>query len=143
MLTNPSGDYHDPDAWIKHAESDLAYARAKPKGVLPEHRCWHAQQAAEKALKSVLISLGADIEHTHNLNAILRALKNAGIVVPAKIGAVRDLGRHAAETRYPALGNAPEFHPEEEIKKAQAALKWAKKEIASIRAQGRQTPVGD
>ena len=61
MPTNPSGDYHDPDAWIKHAESDLAYARAKPKGVLPEHRCWHAQQAAEKALKSVLISLGADI----------------------------------------------------------------------------------
>ena len=134
MPLNPSADYHDPDAWIRHAESDLAFARAKPKGALPEHRCWHAQQAAEKALKAVLVARGAEIAHTHNLNILLRALKSEGANIPPEIGAVRELGRHAAETRYPALGDAPEFRPEEEIKKAKAALKWAKKQIARIRA---------
>ena len=139
MPHSASDDYYDPDAWIRHAKSDLALARARPRDVLPEHRCWHAQQAAEKALKAVLVSRGAEVAHTHNFNTILRALKAEGVSVPASVGVVRDLGRHAAETRYPALGEASEFRPEEEIKKARAALIWAKKEIARAKAEKNRT----
>jgi HEPN domain-containing protein len=43
-----------PDDWLKHARSDIKMARAgKDADVLPEQICFHAQQAAEKALKSV------------------------------------------------------------------------------------------
>ena len=126
-----SDEYDDPGVWLMHAESDLVLAGVRRKGVLPEHLCFHAQQAAEKALKAVLVSRGARVEHTHNFNVLLRDLKAAGVEVPAAIGTVRELGRHAAETRYPGLGDAPEFDPKREIRKARAALNWARREIAS------------
>lgn len=42
--------------WIAHARGDLAEA-PPPFGVPLELLCFHAQQAAEKALKAVLLSL--------------------------------------------------------------------------------------
>ena len=46
----------DPADWIRHALSDLSLAKIeKPENVLWEELCFHAQQAAEKALKAVLI----------------------------------------------------------------------------------------
>ena len=44
-----------PDDWLRHARSDLALARSrKGRDVLYEHLCFHAQQAAEKAIKKGL-----------------------------------------------------------------------------------------
>ena len=44
--------------WLRYAKSDLELARIeKPEGVLLENLCFHAQQAAEKTLKAVLIFL--------------------------------------------------------------------------------------
>ncbi len=46
-----------PADWLRHAPSDLELARiARPPEVLLEALCFHAQQAAEKALKAVLIA---------------------------------------------------------------------------------------
>jgi HEPN domain-containing protein len=45
----------DAREWINRARSDLALARAKPEGVYLEDLCFHAQQAAEKAIKALLI----------------------------------------------------------------------------------------
>ncbi len=43
-----------PADWLRHAASDLKLARiARPPEVLLEALCFHAQQAAEKALKAV------------------------------------------------------------------------------------------
>lgn len=42
-----------PADWLRHAYSDLALASMTPRPpVLPEQLCFHAQQAAEKALTS-------------------------------------------------------------------------------------------
>jgi HEPN domain-containing protein len=45
-----------PEERLAHAESDLNLARLGKNrdDVLPEQVCFHAQQAAEKALKAVL-----------------------------------------------------------------------------------------
>ena len=45
------------DDWLRHAESDLSLAQIKRNGdeILIETLCFHAQQAAEKALKAVLV----------------------------------------------------------------------------------------
>ena len=123
---------------MRHAESDLAYALAKPKGVLPEHRCFHAQQAAEKAIKAVLVACGVDFRPTHSIAFLLRELKSRGIEIPAGIESATDLTTYATETRYPSIEEIPESRPDEEIRKARAALKWAKKEIAQ--AQKQKTP---
>ncbi|WP_456427531.1 HEPN domain-containing protein [Rhodocaloribacter sp.] len=52
-------DLPEPGAaadWLRYARSDLALARVEPPaGVLTEMLCFHAQQAAEKALKALLI----------------------------------------------------------------------------------------
>ena len=45
-----------PEHWMRFAHSDLELAKiTPPKGVLLEGLCFHAHQAAEKALKAVLI----------------------------------------------------------------------------------------
>ena len=46
-----------PEDWLRHAKSDLAVARdveANPD-VLPNQTAFHAQQAAEKAIKAVMV----------------------------------------------------------------------------------------
>lgn len=45
-----------PQDWLRHAWSDLELARIKRNSkVLLEDLCFHAEQAAEKALKAVLV----------------------------------------------------------------------------------------
>jgi HEPN domain-containing protein len=47
--------------WLAYAESDLAVAHGVDRpGVILETLCFHAQQAAEKAIKAVLVAEGAD-----------------------------------------------------------------------------------
>jgi HEPN domain-containing protein len=56
--------------WITHAESDLRLARlgADDPSILREQVCFHAQQAAEKALKAVLLSREIEFLYTHDVN---------------------------------------------------------------------------
>ena len=63
-----------PADWLRHARSDLAYAMAPlpPEGLL-EGQCFHAQQAAEKAIKAVLVAQGTSVPRTHNLKTLLES----------------------------------------------------------------------
>lgn len=47
-----------PEEWLEHARSDLRLARlaAGDASIRREQACFHAQQAAEKAIKAVLLS---------------------------------------------------------------------------------------
>jgi HEPN domain-containing protein len=59
-------------AWLGKAREDLAVAeliRASPLGV-NWAVCFHAQQAAEKALKALLVLLGVDFPRTHTLELL-------------------------------------------------------------------------
>jgi len=61
--------------WLAYAESDLAVARGVDRpGVLAETLCFHAQQAAEKAIKAVLVAGGAEPPRTHDLEMLLAAV---------------------------------------------------------------------
>lgn len=47
-----------PQDWLRYVRSDLALARTDPRpGLLLESLCDHSQQAVEKSLKAVLVSL--------------------------------------------------------------------------------------
>ena len=76
-------DSTDPSEWLRYARSDFALAEAAPpSGVLLVHLCFHAQQAAEKALKAVLLAHGARVIKTHDVNFLVDLVQQAGAPAP-------------------------------------------------------------
>ena len=121
----------DAAEWLLHAESDLRYAalgRGAP-GILQSQVAFHAQQAAEKALKAVLVHASVDFPRTHDLQALLVLIGDAGMAVPPELEGVSALTRFAAETRYP--GDPEPITPDE----LEQAITWAGKTIAWARAR--------
>lgn len=67
-------DPDTPEAWLAYAHSDLALAAAIIPGVMRENLCFHAQQAAEKSLKAVLIDRQVDYPKTHSIKLLIELL---------------------------------------------------------------------
>lgn len=61
---------------------------------------FHAQQAAEKLLKAVLVAAGAHYPRTHRLAELIDLLRAAGVQVPLEFDDVRYLTPFAVEFRY-------------------------------------------
>jgi HEPN domain-containing protein len=115
-----------PAAWLRHARSDLALARAAGgPDVLRETRCFHAQQAVEKCLKAVLVRHGIAVPRTHNVK-ILQERLPAAVAVPDVVAAAAGLTDYAVMARYP--GDYEEVTEEElraALAAAEAVLLWA------------------
>lgn len=62
--------------WLHFALDDLASARLhlSTAMILPNQACYHAQQAAEKSLKAILIARGVRFPKTHDLLALAAIL---------------------------------------------------------------------
>ena len=58
----------DPREWLRRARSNLALARNRVPDVELEDLCFEAQQAAEKAIKGVLIGLGIEFPYVHDVS---------------------------------------------------------------------------
>ena len=61
---------------------------------------FHAQQAVEKALKSVLADRGVDFPWTHDLQLLLRRIEAAGVEIPECADRARRLTPWSVEYRY-------------------------------------------
>lgn len=130
----PNPDRADaPERWLENARADLALARVQlPPGGLYEHLCFHAQQAAEKSIKAVLLAAGVDFPFTHDLQALLDLLP-AEPPVPPVIAQAVDLNPYAVATRYPGETEpATEDEHREAVRIAEAVLLWAE---SAIRAE--------
>jgi HEPN domain-containing protein len=120
--------------WITHAESDLRLGRlgADDHSVLREQVCFHAQQAAEKALKAVLVSWRIDFPYTHDIKGLLRIAETSGIVIPPTIQQAALLTPYAVETRYPGdWMDITESEMQEALDTAEHMVLWAKSIIRS------------
>ena len=94
-------DADSPAAWIEHAKADLTLAGiSPPPGVFYELLCFHAQQAAEKAIKAILIHFGANFPYTHNLQRLIEFL-------PAELQALPGIAQAAALSPYAVLTRYP------------------------------------
>lgn len=87
--------------WLAKARTDLAVASV----VLEQGpdmdawaACFHAQQAAEKALKAVLIAAGSQPPHVHDLRA-LRAQMPPELDLPATDAELSELTMYATGPR--------------------------------------------
>jgi len=91
-----------PQDWLRHAKSDLAVAtQPPPEGVLYETLCYHAQQAAEKCLKAVLVDAGVAFPFTHSLARLITIVQNSGVAWDTNLDQAAELTEYAVESRYP------------------------------------------
>ena len=115
-----------PEAWIDYAKADLAMATAPlPRGAKYENLCFHAQQAAEKAIKGVLIMLKGEAPAIHNIQGLIELLPSKMSGNLTLIAATR-LTLYATWFRYPGeqdpIGRK-EYR--EAVRLAQAVVDWA------------------
>ncbi len=89
------------EIWLQRARSNLAIAKTgKREDVLLEDLCFEAQQAAEKALKALLIYLGDTYPRTHAFTLLIACLEFHQ-EVPDEIREVIELSDYAVQMRYP------------------------------------------
>jgi len=69
---------NDPREWLNRARSNLSRAKAKIPDAYLEDLCFDAQQAAEKAIKAVLLKKGVAFPYVHDLARLLTLLGEAG-----------------------------------------------------------------
>jgi len=95
-------------AWLRQAHSDLAMAAYASQGGFHAQACYHCSQAAEKALKAMLLALGQEPERTHSIERLLGALELLGIeTAPLRQLPLKPLQRMTTASRYPDGDEAP------------------------------------
>ena len=125
----------DAAEWLLHAQSDLTYAKlghADP-AILRNQVAFHAEQAAEKAFKAVLVQAAVEFPKTHDLQALLLLLRNSGISVGQEVEQATALTRFAVEARYP--GDIEPITSEEvahAIELAERAVTWARVQMHEL-----------
>lgn len=94
-----------PSEWLRRAQGDLALAKAPlPSGGFYEDLAFHAQQAAEKAVKAVYRAKSLEFRYTHDIGQLLAGLTKRGVPIPERVQDAVALTDFAWEARYPGLG---------------------------------------
>lgn len=88
--------------WLRYAREDPEAAETllAQQQAVPRHICWLAQQAAEKAIKAVLVFLEIDFPRRHDLDA-LRNLIPGDWQLKEEHPDLAELTEWAVEARYP------------------------------------------
>ena len=122
-------DPTDPQTWLARARSNLRLAEVgHQQGVFLEDLCFEAQQAAEKALKSVWVRQGLDIPRTHSLVILMDGLEPAGLEIPSEVKAADVLTQYAVQARYPDWGEqVTEAEYTHALKLAWRVVSWAER----------------
>jgi HEPN domain-containing protein len=88
--------------WMHSARSDLALARlTDDERIAPEILAFHAQQAAEKALKALLVRRQVEFPFIHTIGPLLTLCREAGFEGTEALSGAAILTRYAVAARYP------------------------------------------
>lgn len=120
----------NPREWMNRARSDLIQATNEVPGVYFENLCFNAQQAAEKAIKAVMVLRGVEFPYIRDLTRLMSMLEVSGETIPDPVRRAAVLTRFAAHTRYPSV-EEPVIKQEyaEALTIAEAVLRWAEERI--------------
>jgi HEPN domain-containing protein len=113
------------EEWMHRAISSLEMAKLKLTPLIYyEEPCFQAQQAAEKALKGLLIHYNEEPEFTHLIEKLVTALEKY-TEVPDTVRAAIKLSPYAAKTRYPnEVEDITKAEYEESIVLATTCVEW-------------------
>jgi len=121
----------DPREWLNRARSNLVRSRLALPGIYFEDLCFDAQQAAEKAIKAVLIYKQIRYPYVHDLGKLLFLAERKKIKVPIKVRRAARLTRYAVASRYPGFDEPVNGKEQKEaIKIAEGVIHWAEKIIS-------------
>lgn len=118
--------------WLRRARSDLALARLPlPIDVLYNDLCFHAQQAAEKSIKAVLIQHGIALPKMHDI-AHLISLLPGNVPPPPGAEDAASLTSYAVMIRYPGdYEDVTEEDYREAVRLAESVYGWAERSIVA------------
>ena len=117
---------NDPREWMNRARSNLVRARSVIPGAYLEDLCFDAQQAAEKAIKAVMMARNIDFPYVHDLDQLLTLMEKTGQRVPEEIHRATRLTRYATAARYPGMERpVSEQEHAEAVAVAEAVVRWA------------------
>ncbi len=117
--------------WLRYAGEDIGAAEAllEREELPPRLACFHAQQAAEKSIKSIFVFLQVDFPFTHNLDR-LRDLLPDGWTVKEDFPDLASLSEWAVEPPYPGdLREATQEDAKAAIEKARAVYETTMKDL--------------
>jgi len=87
--------------WFASAREDLEWARHAASAGFHAPACFHAQQAAEKAVKAVHYARGARAVIGHSVRALIESLDPREGALDALLDCARELDLLYLPTRYP------------------------------------------
>ncbi|WP_263819287.1 HEPN domain-containing protein [Salinibacter sp.] len=120
----------DPWAWLDRSRSNLTRARHTHPDVYLEDLCFDAQQAAEKALKGLLIHLGAAFPYTHDVADLITLIEDHDLPVPESVKDAAILTDYAVATRYPGVGEpVTEDEHERAVAIAERVVEWVESHV--------------
>jgi len=116
--------------WLEAAERDIRHRSLlldASDDYSPEI-CWLSHQTVEKRMKALLVARRVRPERTHNLAALLAALRGAGCALEGLDADCELLTKHAVSPRYPA---GLDLGPDD----ARATYEAAERVIAAVRLE--------
>jgi len=123
----------DPREWLNRAKSSLAKAKitfGTTPEVYLEDLCFDAQQAAEKAIRAVLIHLGVRFPYIDDLAQLLALVERKGETVSESVRRAASLSDYAVENRHPGLSEpVTRGEYEEALSIAEEVVRWAEKQL--------------
>lgn len=98
----------DVKTWLEFAAYDLKTAKWNSKGKIYTSACYTCQQAAEKALKALILAKGKLIPKVHSLDRLISELKKLKIDTKKIEKGAQELDKYYISTRYPGQYGGPE-----------------------------------
>ena len=120
--------------WIKKAENDLEIAKIIIGEGFYGESTFHSQQAAEKALKALLVALDVQPPKSHNIHFLLKLLEENGVdtTIPRRMRAEK-LTIYAVEARYPDFGEEPSAsEAQEALSIAGRVVEWVREKLGEM-----------
>ena len=122
---------HEARQWLEMAVLDHDVARHlfdtyHPRPI--EIICYHCQQAAEKAVKAVIISLGSPggLPKKHDISFLLTQIKNYISIEEKYYDYADALTPYGVAVRYPSELHLEERHAQKAIQYAGEIISWAR-----------------
>ena len=123
-------DLNDAKEWLEYAKADLGVADHLFKTYYPKPLaiiCYHCQQAAEKAVKTIIVLYGSQggMPRRHDVFLLLNQIKNM-VSIDNKFYDYADiLAPYGVAMRYPNELQLEERHAAKAIEMANEFVVWA------------------
>ncbi len=120
------------ETWLVRARSNLARARQgkSTPDIVYEDLCFDCEQAAEKALKGLLILKGIIPPQTHSLSILVETLEKQDCSVPDDVKTAVSLTHYAVSTRYPgSYEPVKEREYQKALKGAETVFSWVEQQF--------------